>query len=143
MANVVMAERIAIVVFSGTVDKLTAAATIATGGVAMGMDVDLFFTYWGLVALRKDMIQGNRKISKEFEEMGQMMAEMMQKKNVPSWFEIFKRAREAGNVKLHACSQTYDLMGMKRDDLTELVDDVIGVGKFIELATDAKISLFI
>jgi len=133
----------ALVVFSGTVDKLTAAATIATGGVAMGMDVDLFFTYWGLMALRKDMIKNNTKISKDFEEMGPMVAEMMRKKNVPSWYEILTKAREAGNVKLHACSQTYDLMGMKKEDLSEMVDDVIGVGKFVELATDAKITLFI
>jgi peroxiredoxin family protein len=138
-----MTESIAIVVFSGTVDKLMAAATIATGGVAMGMDVDLFFTYWGLVALRKDMIKTNMKITKEFEEMGPMMAEMMKKKNVPSWYEILVKGREAGNVKVHACSQTYDLMGMKKEDLSEMVDDIIGVGKFIELATDAKISLFI
>jgi peroxiredoxin family protein len=141
--KVVMADRLAVVVFSGTVDKLTAAATIATGGVAMGMDVDLFFTYWGLMALRKDMMMTNMKISKDFEEMGPMMMQMMKAKNVPPWFEVLKRAREAGNLKVHACSQTYDLMGMKKEDLSDMVDDVIGVGKFIELASESKISLFI
>ena len=137
-----MTERMALVVFSGTVDKLMAAATIASGGVAMGMDVDLFFTFWGLTALRKDMINSNMKISKEFEEMGPMLMQMMQAKKAPGWFEILTKAREAGNVKIHACSQTYDLMGMKKEDLA-MVDDIIGVGKFVDLASESKISLFI
>lgn len=138
-----MTDRMALIVFSGTVDKLMAAATIASGGVAMGMDVDLFFTYWGLTALRKDMLTTNTKFSKDFEEMGPAMAQMMQARKVPAWYETLARARDAGNVKVHACSQTYDLMGMKREDLSDMVDDVLGVAMFIEAATDAKISLFI
>jgi peroxiredoxin family protein len=133
----------ALIVFSGTVDKLMAAATIATGGVAMGMDVDMFFTYWGLNALRKDAVKTNMKISKDFEEMGPVMMQLMQKKNVPSWYEVLKKAREAGSVKVHACSQTYDLMDMKREDLVDIVDDIVGVVKFVDEASGAKITLFI
>jgi peroxiredoxin family protein len=138
-----MTDKMALVVFSGTVDKLTAAATMATGGVAMGMDVDMFFTYWGLSALRKDMITSNMKLSKDFEEMGPMMMQMMKKNNVPGWYELLTRAKEAGNVRIHACSQTFDLMGMKREDLPEAVEDIVGVAKFVEQASDAKITLFI
>jgi peroxiredoxin family protein len=138
-----MTDRMALVVFSGTVDKLMAVATIASGGVAMGMDVDLFFTFWGLNALRKDMIEKNMKFSKDFEEMGPMLAQMMMAKKAPGWYDIMTKAREMGNVKIHACSQTYEIMGMKREDLSDMVDDVIGVGKFVDLASEAKISLFI
>jgi len=138
-----MTDRMALIVFSGTVDKLTAAATIASGGVAMGMDVELFFTYWGLNALRKDMMKTNTRFSKDFEEMGPMMAQVMKARKVPAWYELLAKAKEAGNLKIHACSQTYDLMGMKKEDLSEMVDDVLGVAMFIEAASEAKISLFI
>jgi peroxiredoxin family protein len=138
-----MADKMALVVFSGTVDKLMAAATIATGGVAMGMDVHLFFTFWGLNAIRKDSIEKNMKLSKDFEEMGPMMAQMMQVKHMPSWYDVLTQARANGNVIIHACSQTYDLMSLKKEDLTPMVDDIIGVGKFVDIASDSKITLFI
>ena len=67
----------------------------------------------------------------------------MKNKNVPSWFEMLKKAKEIGNVKVHACAMTYDLLDMKKEDLADVVDDVIGVGEFISMAKDAKITLFI
>lgn len=138
-----MTDKVSIVLFSGTVDKLLAASIVSGGAVAMGLDVDIFITFWGLNAFRKDMLQTNVKFSKDFEEMGPMLAQMMQKKNIPPWYETLKSAREAGNVKIHACSMTYDVMGMKKEDLSPLVDDIIGAGKFVDMAKDAKFSLFI
>ena len=49
-----MTKRMSLVVFSGTVDKLTAVATLATGAAAMNMEVDLFLTFWGLEAFKKN-----------------------------------------------------------------------------------------
>ena len=49
-----MEDRMSLIVFSGTVDKLMAASILATGGAAMGMEVELFLTTWGLEAFRKD-----------------------------------------------------------------------------------------
>jgi peroxiredoxin family protein len=138
-----LADKMTLIVFSGTVDKLTAAATIASGGIAMGMEVELFFTYWGLNALRKDAIETNARFTKDFEEMGPAMAQMMKAKKVPPWYELLASAKESGSLKVHACSQTYDLMGMKKEDLSELVDDVLGVAMFVDAASDAKVSLFI
>ena len=138
-----MSDRLAIVVFSGTVDRLLPAAIIASGGVAMGMDVELFLTFWGLNAFRKDSVNSNTRFSKDYEDMAPLMMQVMKNKNVPSWFEMLKKAKEIGNVKVHACAMTYDLLDMKKDDLAEIVDDVIGVGEFISMAKDAKITLFI
>ncbi|MFP3214903.1 MAG: DsrE/DsrF/DrsH-like family protein [Nitrososphaeria archaeon] len=138
-----MSDRLAIVVFSGTVDRLLPAAIIASGGVAMGMDVELFLTFWGLNAFRKDSVNSNTRFSKDYEDMAPLMMEVMKNKNVPSWFEMLKRAKEIGNVKVHACAMTYDLLDMKKEDLADVVDDVIGVGEFISMAKDAKITLFI
>ncbi|MFP3290755.1 MAG: DsrE/DsrF/DrsH-like family protein [Nitrososphaeria archaeon] len=138
-----MSDKLAIVVFSGTVDRLLAAAIIASGGVAMGMDVELFLTLWGLNAFRKDSVNSNTRFSKDYEDMAPVMMQIMKNKNVPSWFEMLKKAKEIGNVKVHACAMTYDLLDMKKEDLAEIVDDVIGVGEFINIAKDAKITLFI
>ncbi|MEM4675407.1 MAG: DsrE/DsrF/DrsH-like family protein, partial [Nitrososphaerota archaeon] len=108
-----MVEKLAIVLFSGTVDKLYPVSIIASGAVAMGMEVDIFATFWGLNALRKDMLTTNTKISKDFEDMGQAMMQLMEQKNVQPWYEILKKAKELGNVRVHACAMTFDLMGMK------------------------------
>ncbi|MFP3225262.1 MAG: DsrE/DsrF/DrsH-like family protein [Nitrososphaeria archaeon] len=138
-----MSDKLAIVVFSGTVDRLLPAAIIASGGVAMGMDVELFLTLWGLNAFKKDSVNSNTRFSKDYEDMAPVMMQIMKNKNVPSWFEMLKKAKEIGNVKVHACAMTYDLLDMKKEDLAEIVDDVIGVGEFINIAKDAKITLFI
>ncbi|MEM0457153.1 MAG: DsrE/DsrF/DrsH-like family protein [Nitrososphaerota archaeon] len=138
-----MVEKLAIVLFSGTVDKLYPVSIIASGAVAMGMEVDIFATFWGLNALRKDMLTTNTKISKDFEDMSQAMMQLMEQKNVQPWYEILKKAKELGNVRVHACAMTFDLMGMKKEDLADFVDDVVAVGEFINIAKDAKITLFI
>jgi len=134
---------LSMIVFSGTVDKLYPVGILASGAVAMGMDVEIFITFWGLNAFRKDQIKQNTKISKDFEEMGEAMMKMMQAKNVPSWYDILKQAKSVGNVKIHACSMTMDLMGMTKEHLDDIVDDVVGVGSFIDIAKDSKITLFI
>ncbi len=136
-------NRLTLVVFSGTVDKLMPVGNLAQGGVAMGMDVEIYLTFWGLNAFRKDQVKTNMKFSKEYEEMAGPMMQMMQKKNVPSWYESLKQAKELGNVKIHACSTTYGLMDMKKEDLDEIVDDIVGVGTFLDLARESKITLFI
>lgn len=136
-------DRMAIIVFSGSVDKLMAAATLATGGVAMGLDVELFLTNWGLHAFRKDAWKTNQKISAEYAEFAPAMMAAMQAKNVPSWMDILTQAREIGNLKVMACSQTMELFGMSLDDLEPIVDDTAGVAGFIGDAQDAKLTLFI
>jgi peroxiredoxin family protein len=138
-----MSEKIALVVFSGTVDRLLPVGIIASGAVAMGMDVDIFLTFWGLNAFRKENVKLNQSFSKDYEEMKGVMMELMQRKGVPSWYDTLKKAKELGNVRIHACAMTYDLMGLKKEDLVDIVDDVIGVGEFVDIAKDAKFTLFI
>ncbi|HTK06195.1 MAG TPA: DsrE/DsrF/DrsH-like family protein [Ktedonobacteraceae bacterium] len=138
-----MEDRMSIIVFSGTVDKLMAASILATGGAAMGMDVEVFLTTWGLEAFRKEDYKTNRKISKDFEEYGPIMMEQMMVKQVPSWMENFKNAKEVGNVKIYACSMMMELFGRKQEDLEPIVDEVTGVASFVERAKEGKITLFI
>jgi peroxiredoxin family protein len=138
-----MAERMSIIVFSGTVDKLMAASILGTGGAAMGMEVEIFLTTWGLEAFRKDGYKTNMKVSKDFEEYAPVMMEQMMAKKVPSWMDNFKNAKEIGDVKIYACSMTMELFGMKLEDLEPIVEDVTGVATFVERAKEGKITLFV
>jgi peroxiredoxin family protein len=63
-----MADRLSMVVFSGTVDKLFPVAILASGAVAMEQDVNIFLTFWGLDAFRKGEPQKNMRMSKDFED---------------------------------------------------------------------------
>lgn len=138
-----MANRMSLIVFSGTVDKLLAASILATGGSAMGMEVEVFLTTWGLEAFRKDAYKTNQRISKDFEEYGPVMMEQMKAKKAPSWMENFHNAREVGDVKIYACSMTMELFGMKLEDLEPIVEEVTGVATFVERAREGEITLFI
>lgn len=136
-------DKMAIILFSGTVDKLMAASILVSGGVAMGMDVDLFLTTWGLQAFRNGAAATNTKISKEYEEFAPAMMAAMQAKHVPSWLDTLKQAKELGTIHVYACGMTMELYDMKKDDLDEIVEEVIGVAGFVDAARDAKITLFI
>lgn len=138
-----MAERMSIILFSGTVDKLMAASILATGGAAMGMEVDIFLTTWGLMALRKDDYKTNTRVSKDFEEYGATMTELLQAKKAPTWMDNLLGAREIGDVHITACSMTMDLFGLKLEDFEPIVEDVSGVATFVERARDSKTTLFI
>lgn len=136
-------ERMSLIVFSGTVDKLMAASILATGAAAMGMEVEVFLTTWGMMAFRKGDYQTNTRISKDFEDYGPAMMEAMQTKKAPSWMDNLLGAKEIGDLKVYACSMTMELFGMTIKDLEPIVDDVTGVAAFVDRAKDSNITLFI
>jgi peroxiredoxin family protein len=138
-----MEDRMSIIVFSGTVDKLMAASILTTGGAAMGLEVEVFLTTWGLEAFRKEAYKTNMRVSKDFEDYAPAMMEQMMAKKVPSWMQNFQNAREIGDVKIYACSMTMELFDIKLQDLEPIVDDVTGVAVFVERAKEGKITLFI
>jgi len=138
-----MSKRMSLVVFSGTVDKLTAVATLATGAAAMGMEVDLFLTFWGIEAFKKDAKLQPPRITAEYADYAPVMMELMQAKQVPHWLDTIRAAREIGDVNVYACSATMELFGIQKEDLEDVVDEVIGVATFIDKAKDAAISMFI
>lgn len=135
-------ERLSMVVFSGTMDKLMPVGIMAAGGVAMGQEVNIFLTFWGLLAFKKGAAN-NLPISKDFEQMGPMMQQIMQEKKVPSWLDTLRTAKEIGSVKVYVCGMTMDLFDLKLEDLEDVVDGIAGVGEFIDSAKEGKMTLFI
>ncbi|MBK9181131.1 MAG: DsrE/DsrF/DrsH-like family protein [Acidimicrobiales bacterium] len=134
-----MAEKMSFIVFSGSADKLQAAATMVSGAAAMGVETHLFLTFWGLNAFRKDMVGQPLPMSSEAGDMAEMMGKLMMEKGVPPWSSVLADAIDIGDVHVHACAMTMDLMDMPKEALVDVVEDVIGVGRFIELSAGGSV----
>jgi peroxiredoxin family protein len=137
------ANRLAIVLFSGTMDKLLSASIMATGAAAMGMDVEIFLTNWGALAFRKGDFKTNKRISADFADYQSVLLEQMAAKHVTTWMENLEGAKEIGNVHIAACSHTMTLFDLQLEDLEPIVDEVTGVAAFIERARDSAMTLYI
>ena len=151
-----------IIVFDGDMDKVLASFVIANGALAMGRPVTMFFTFWGLNALRrsenvrvkKNLIEkmfgwmlprgaGKLKLSKmNMGGMGTaMMKGIMKDKNIDSLETMMKKAMENG-VKIIACSMSMDVMGIRPEELIDGVE-IGGVGTYLGAAEDSDVNLFI
>lgn len=151
-----------IVVFSSDFDKVVAAFVIANGALAMGSEVTLFFTFWGLNVLRKSkpepikknfieamfgfmMPRGAEKLSLSRMNMGgmglRMIKGIMKQKNVASLPELIASAKLAG-AKLVACTMSMDLMGIKKEELLDGVE-MGGVAMYLDKAENGNVNLFI
>ena len=120
-------ETISLVLFSGTDDKLNAAAVLAVGAAAMGRKVNVFLQYWALDAFRADHVLKDHGVAPEAGLEGQ---ELMQRHGAQHWSELFRQARDVGEVGIHACSLSMEMFGITKDDLDPMVDDVEGVATF-------------
>ena len=154
-------KKAAMVVLSGDMDKLFAAFIIANGAAAVNMEVTMFFTFWGLRALKKNVISGKSffgrmlgimyggDISKAnpskfaFFGLGRwLFNKMMRSKNVASLLELRQLAVDLG-VKMYGCQMTMDVMEIPREDMIDEVAGCVGAGFFIEQAQQADFTMFI
>ena len=157
-------NKLAMVVFSGDLDRALAALIIATGAVAMGMEAVLFFTFWGTPVLRdkNKSVGGKDTMGKMFGAMlpkgaealklskmnmggmgTMMMKSLMKQKNVASLGDMLALAEEL-EVRIIICEMSMDLMGFKREEMINYKHlEYGGVAKFIAEAGTSKIQLFI
>ncbi|WP_240938925.1 DsrE/DsrF/DrsH-like family protein [Metallosphaera hakonensis] len=115
---------------------------LASGAAASGYEVNLFFTFWGLNAISKRGMQAQPQVDKNYEQMGSMMMKRMMEMKFPMWTQLVSEAKEVGEVKVYACSTTMEFFGLKKEDLAEFVDDVVGVATFLDRA-EGGTTLFI
>jgi len=116
-----------VVLFSGTDDKLNAAAVLTAGAAAMGRKVNVFLQYWALDAFRSDRIHKDHGVAPEAGPEG---AEAYQRHGGQHWSEIFRQAKDIGEVGIHACSLSMEMFGLSVEDLDPLVDGQEGVASF-------------
>lgn len=155
-------NRQTIVAFSGDLDKMIATMIIANGAQAMGKEVSIFFTFWGLNALRKEnfkpknkgfmdkmfgamMPKGTKKLKlSNMNMMGMgtaMMKGVMNKKNVSTLEELFDTFIKNGG-RLIACQMTVDMLGFEEGELIDAAE-FGGVGTFLGDSMDSYSTLFI
>ena len=120
-------ETVSLVLFSGTDDKLHAAAVLAVGAAAMGRKVSIFLQYWALDAFRADRVLKDHGVSPEAGEEG-LRAMLDQGK--PHWSELYRQARDIGEVHIYACADSLEMFKITKDDLDPMVDGVWGVASF-------------
>jgi peroxiredoxin family protein len=152
-----------IILFSGDFDKVMAALIIANGAAAMGDDVTIFCTFWGLNILRKTekvkvtgksflqtmfgkmMHKGTKKLGlskMNFAGAGAPMMRMATKAvGGMSLEELFASAREQG-VKFVACTLSMDILGFKKEELIDGIE-FEGVAAYLSEADEANVNLFI
>jgi peroxiredoxin family protein len=137
-------QRTTIVVASGDMDKLYSSLIIANGSLAMGMDVSLYFTFWGLLRLRKGALDKGPLSKMHMLGLGKlMMSWRMKKAHVATLDKLMADFKELGG-KVIACDMTMEIMGLKKEDLREdLVDEYGAVGTYIQDARKSAITLFI
>lgn len=155
-------KKLSMVVMSGDMDKLFGAFIIANGAAAMGMNVTMFFTFWGLRALKRaDAKTGTTLFGKmlgamyggdisksnpskfSFGGMGRwMFKKMMGSHNVATLVQMRDLAIELG-VDMYGCQMSMDVMEIPQDAFVKGVKDPVGVGYFLMEAQESQITLFI
>lgn len=158
-----MAEKVTLIMFSGDMDKALAAFNVAIGATSMGMEVSMFFTFWGLNLLKRNegpiksrgimrkmlnfMNRGGAKrlpLSR-FHMFGLgkwMMGKLMQDIKFPSAQELMMMAHQAG-VKFIACTTSMGMMGLSKEAFIPEVDSFAGVATYLANAKEGRVNLFI
>lgn len=151
-----------IVVFSGDLDKILASFIIANGAASLGRPVTMFFTFWGLAALRRTekkslkktwlesifgtiLPRGTKNLKLSKMHMGgigtALMKRIMHDKGIDSLESLIQKALEA-NVKIVACTMSMDVMGIKKEELIDGIE-LGGVGSYLGDAEESNVNLFI
>jgi len=158
MDNLKENKKLSIICFSGSFDKLVAAFTLATGAAAVNYDVHIFFTFWGLNAIKNDKgrkLVGKGAMAKTFNYlMGgvnnvplsrlnffgispKLMNKMMKKRNVATLKELVQAAIDL-DVNLYSCEMSMNILGIKKDDFIPQIKEVLGVPRFLEYSADGE-----
>jgi len=154
-------NKVTLIMFSGDLDKALAGFVIATGAAAMGKEVTMFFTFWGLKIIQKGGPTGTSLFGKMLGFMNRggvdrvgpsrlnmggmgrwMFKKMMKSKNVAQLGELRDMALDLG-VKMLGCTMSMDVMEIGRGDLIDGVSDCVGVAAMLGEAAESETTLFI
>lgn len=135
-----MSDSLSIVLFSGTDDKLHAAATLAVGAVAMDRPVNVLLMYWALDAFRADRIANDHGLA--YDAARPRFNEPVGRVGEIPWLETFRQAKEIGEMTILACSGSLEVLGIDVTTLDPLVDSSGGIATFLMAAEGGQI-LFI
>lgn len=138
-------KKMTMALFSGSLDKLTAAGVILSGAAADDMDVDVYVLLQGARAFKKEIGDNPDKLAMaENPDLKQEFLESLGQLKVKTWLEFFREAKELTNVKIHICGLAGKIWdGEKVEDFVDIVDDICGISEYITSAQEADVHLFI
>jgi peroxiredoxin family protein len=139
-----MAKKATLIVHSGDLDKVYSAFIIGLGALSMGMDVSLYFTFWGLERLKRGKLDRAPLSKMNMFGLGRwMVRRKMKRAGVVSLDKMLGDFVELGG-KILACDMTMDIMGIKKEDLrSDVISNYCGVGTYIKEAMESDVTLFI
>ncbi|MBN1109852.1 MAG: DsrE/DsrF/DrsH-like family protein [Methanomassiliicoccales archaeon] len=139
-----MPGKTSIIVHSGEMDKIYSALIIGSGSLSMGMEVSMYFTFFGLLRLKKDGLDKGSLSKMNMLGLGRWMVKRrMRAAGVEELHKLMSDFRELGG-RIIACEMTMEVMGITRSQLREdLIDEYGAVGTYVNEAKDSQITLFI
>ena len=136
-------KKLCLALYTGSVDKLTAAGVILGGAAAEDMDVEIFVLLQAAFAFKKENANTNTRVAEITDKQDEFL-DSLQRLNAPHWTEAFKTAKEMTNVKIHICGFAGKVWkGYELGDFIDLADDICGIGEYISAAEEADVNLFI
>lgn len=135
-------KKLAIIVHSGTLDKLLCAFILGSTATAMDMETHLYFTFWGLNMLVKGALD-EAGLPATYKHMEEQLKKKMKEMKYPTPHEMLKRMKASGLLKIYACTPTMEMFGIKKEDLIPEVDSLAGAATFLDIASDADITLLV
>jgi len=135
-------KKLAIIVHSGTLDKLYCAFILGSTATSMDIEAHLYFTFWGLTMLKKGALE-KAGLPATYKHMEEQLKKKLGEMNYPTPYDLLKRMKASGLLKIYACSPTMEMFGVKKEDLIPEVDQIAGAAAFLDLASDADTTLLI
>jgi peroxiredoxin family protein len=135
-------KKLAIIVHSGTLDKLYCVFILGSTATSLGIETHLYFTFWGLNALVKGGLE-KAGLPATYKSMEEPMKKKLKEMKYPTPYELLKRMKASGLLKIYACSPTMEMFGVKKEDLIPEVDKIAGASAFLDVASDADITLLV
>ncbi len=125
-------DTLSLILFSGSDDKLTSASTLVVGAAALGRRVDVLLQFWALDAFRSGSLRADHGVAPDAPDGG---SARFHQAHLAHWADVLAQAKEVGEVRINACAQSMDALGIAPQQLDPLVDGVEGIAAFMAEAT--------
>jgi len=135
-------KKLALIVHSGTIDRLLCAFILGSTAAAMDIETHMYFTFWGLNSLKKGALD-NAPLPATYKHYEVMLKKKLKEMKYPTPYEMLKRMKASGNVTIYACSPTMEMFGITKETLIPEVDKIAGAAVFLDVASDADITLLV
>ncbi len=101
----------------------------------------MFFTFWGLLALKKGYQPSG--VTLDYKAYEEKLSEALASGAIPGWKSVLEQGIVTGRIKIYACSTSLGMFGIRQEDLEPFVDSIAGAATFLSKAKGSDVSLFI